>query len=101
MVAVDEAGLVREIAVKPTVTALSESWGLALWSPRFTEFLHGFVARCGAVPAREVQLGHAFAEALHAGLVIGSVRFPDPFLDVGTPQGYRRALRRSLQRGGS
>lgn len=99
MVAVDEAGFVREVAVKPAATALSESWGLALWSPRFTEFLHAFVARCGPEPAREVQLGHAFAAALRAGLVIGSVRFPDPFLDIGTPQGYQRALRHTLQGG--
>ena len=58
MVTVGEDGRVRDIVVKPQVTDLSLSWGLALWSPRFTKFLHGHLEKLiltGDAP--EVQLG--------------------------------------------
>ena len=43
--------------------------------------------------ARELQLGALFAEALADGLPIEGVPFPDgAYLDVGTPEGYSRAL---------
>src|SRR5207244_836291 len=41
------------------------SWVVAVWGPRFTEFLHEFVAKQGdvAVDSREISAGHAIQAA--------------------------------------
>ena len=39
----DEAGLVREVVMKPVSTNLTHGWCCAVWTPAFTEFLHSFL----------------------------------------------------------
>ena len=96
MVAVDADGRVHDIVVKPLETRLTLSWGLALWSPRFTEFLHAYLkslALTGDAP--EMQLAPVFLAALAAGLELQTQVFETgTFLDVGTPEGLELALNR-------
>lgn len=69
-------------------------WGLAVWSPRMTEFLHEEVAR-GHAPdwGGDWGLGAVFNRALKAGLRLTGVAVSsDPFLDIGTPEGLALAL---------
>ena len=96
MVAVDADGRVRDIRVKPLETDLTLSWGLALWTPRFTEFLHAHLERLALTgDALEVQLGPIFLAAQGAGLNVQTHAFETgTFLDIGTHEGLRLALKR-------
>lgn len=98
MVEVDPEGRVRAIQVRPPASDLTYNWLLAVWSPRFTDFLHQEVAasRGGGgdgLQREELQLGEIFRRALAAGLPLRGVPFPrGSYLDVGTPKDLQRAL---------
>lgn len=94
MVELDGTGSVRDILIKPAHTALSLSWGLAVWRPRFTEFLHSHLATLPRDEA-EAQLGRVFLAAKAAGLSLEAVSFGEgAFFDVGTFEGLSRARAR-------
>jgi glucose-1-phosphate thymidylyltransferase len=85
-------GSVLRVHDKPPTTALANSWGVASWSPRFTDFCVAWEeVRAGA--SEERALGHVFEAARVAGLSVGARFFEGgQFLDIGTPQGLRAAL---------
>ena len=94
MVALDGAGNVKSIVIKPARTTLSLSWGLAVWQPSFTEFMHHHLATLPASEA-ETQLGPVFLAAQSSGLALEAVSFDEgAFFDIGTPEGLKRALAR-------
>jgi hypothetical protein len=68
-------------------------WGMAVWSPRITEFIHREVARGKGLDwGGDWGLGGVFNRALKAGLTWAGVAVSsDPFLDIGTPEGLARA----------
>ena len=39
----DSRGIVRDITLRPSESTLRYTWGIAVWGPNFTEFLHGWV----------------------------------------------------------
>jgi len=83
-------GRVVEVQDKPPATDLLNTWGMAVWKPRFTALLDQTVARWEAEqgPATERPLGEIFNDAIHAGLNVRAVCFEDgAFLDVGKPEG--------------
>lgn len=96
MVEVGPGGELRNIFIKPAQTNLTLSWGLAIWAPSFTAFMHTFLETFEASQdAPEVQISALLLEALKAGLSIETLSFPEGgFWDVGTPEGYRTALER-------
>ena len=77
-------------------------WGVAVWSPRMTAFMHEEVARDTARDwGGDWGLGGTFNRALEAGLGLAGVAVSsDPFLDIGTPDGLAlaRAGRRTAGR---
>lgn len=84
-------GTVARIYDKPGETPHKNTWGVASWSPRFTEFCIDWTARQQG--ATEVALGHVFEAARSAGLAVSGRYFPSgKFLDIGTPEGLRGAL---------
>ena len=89
-------GRVVAVLDKPLTTTLRNTWGVALWSPRFTHLLHEFMAtHCNS--ASEVVLGHAFQLAVDQGLNVRGIFFDEGmFLDVGTPEGVASILRHRL-----
>lgn len=106
MVASGVDGRVHRVLVKPATTTLSESWILALWTDRFSEFMHGrllaWLQRPGTADGRsraggsspELHLGHVFAAALDAGLHVDSLRFPrGSCVDIGTVASLQRVQR--------
>jgi glucose-1-phosphate thymidylyltransferase len=95
MVDVDEDGRVKHIAIKPLQTHLSHSWGIAVWTPMFTAFLHEYVSAHKELAASlpEVSVGHIFQAAMEAGLRVEATPVSDaPYLDIGTPEDLRRAV---------
>jgi glucose-1-phosphate thymidylyltransferase len=91
----------RVVAVepKPDRSDVPWSWAIAVWSPRFTEFLHAHLAAAPRGPSSpEASVGHVVQAAVTAGLDIRGVPFADgSFLDIGTPEGLREAMLRLAQ----
>ncbi|GAA0934115.1 sugar phosphate nucleotidyltransferase [Virgisporangium aurantiacum] len=90
-----EPGGHRVIAVvdKPAVPPAANTWGIACWSPAFTELLHEFVR--GAADTREQLLSDVFVAAMTAGLRVHGLAFGDgAYHDIGTATGVLRARAR-------
>lgn len=90
-VRVIDGGRVIEVLDKPASTDLRNTWGLAVWSPHFTQLLAREVA--AAAHDQKPVLGALFQRALELGLAVRAVEFPEGhFVDVGTSQGLAEAL---------
>lgn len=86
-------GRVRRIVIKPRRTRLRQCWLIAVWTPRFTGFLHAHLAE-GAGGPREDELfvGHVIQAAIDAGFVVDTVCFAGAsYHDIGTPGDLLRA----------
>jgi glucose-1-phosphate thymidylyltransferase len=91
----NDKGEVREIILRPAESALRYSWAIAQWNPNFTEFLHDYVrAMKTEAQAFELSAGHAIQAAIRSGLKVeGLIVNEKPYLDIGTPDGLRQALK--------
>jgi glucose-1-phosphate thymidylyltransferase len=90
-------GRVRQILIKPHHTQLSHSWGIAVWTPVFTEFLHAYIAahKQTATVTAEVSVGEVIQAAIEAGLHIEAVSVSEkPYLDIGTAEDLLQAVQR-------
>jgi glucose-1-phosphate thymidylyltransferase len=100
-------GTVLGIYEKSTRTDLSLMWGMAVWRPGFTEFLHEFVEAQrrtmveesaqkspGSGPAfKEIPIGDVVHAGIRAGLKVEAEILPEGrCIDVGTPESLREAL---------
>ncbi|MFL6653358.1 MAG: NDP-sugar synthase [Sulfurifustis sp.] len=82
---------VTRVLVKPAVSALAETWGIAVWAPAFTEFLHAFLAAPRDADAPELHMGYVIQAAIENRLRVRAVRASDmPFLDIGLPGNLAR-----------
>jgi glucose-1-phosphate thymidylyltransferase len=97
MVALEASGRVTAIDIKPARTKLDYAWILAVWTPRFSDFLGEYLERLDAAMVRtplgrEIHIGEVFQAAIGAGLHVSSVPFPHGrCLDIGTPDDLARA----------
>ena len=92
-----EPGSQRVLAIvdKPEHPPVANTWGIAVWSPVFTELLHGYVASALAAPARELLLSDVFVAAMTAGLTVNALEFTaGEYHDIGTPEGVVRTRAR-------
>lgn len=95
MVNVDRTGRVLGIVVKPATTDLCYTWGVALWTPEFTEFMHDYlnVRKTSASTGPELSVGNVIQAAIDAGLRVEGIPVSkDPYLDVGTSEGLAHAM---------
>ena len=98
MVDFDEIGKVRLIVEKPQSTNLRYMWGIAVWTPAFTEFLNQYLidleinSDLAQIP--EVPIGDIIQAAINTGLRVESEIFKDgSYLDIGTPKDLVKAVR--------
>ena len=102
MVAVDRAGRVRELVIKPNETKLKLGWVIAVWTSRFTEFMHEYLTvprtadqQPGTGLPAELTVGEVIQAAVREGIPTQSVVFPrHDYLDIGTPEGLRKVAAR-------
>ena len=97
-------GLVSEINLRPSTSSLRYTWGIAVWGPNFTEFLHGYVAdnKTNAAQGVELSAGHAIKAAIEARLTVEAlVLDEEPYLDIGTPGDLLLAMKNTLARAGT
>jgi glucose-1-phosphate thymidylyltransferase len=96
MVDVASDGRVRQIIIKPQQTTLGYTWGNAVWTPTFTEFLHQYVVthKDKAAHQPEVFVGDIMYAAIRAGLRVIAIPISStPCLDIGTPEELLKAIR--------
>jgi glucose-1-phosphate thymidylyltransferase len=108
MVEFDAIGRVSRIVEKPQQTTLRYMWAIAVWTPRFTQFLRDYLQEIAhteqphikqphtkqQLPVRELPIGDVMQSAIEAGLRVEAEPFADgTYLDVGTPDDLKRAIR--------
>jgi len=99
MIDIDARYRVRAIQLKPSKTQLKYAWLCAVWTPKFTEFLHQFLYRVtrqrdpGLIgnrridPQGDIPVGAVLRAAVQAKLKVEGVTFPTGrYIDIGTPQ---------------
>jgi glucose-1-phosphate thymidylyltransferase len=100
-----EDGEVLRLVPKPADVAQPYAWICAVWTPRFTRFMHEFLladraerSRAGAASAQpDLPVGAVIQAAIAQKLRVHGVVFPDgSYLDVGTPENLLRAARSAL-----
>jgi glucose-1-phosphate thymidylyltransferase len=95
MVEVDESGEIKALTIKPQHTKLQYTWGLAVWTSTFSEFLHATVGVSEPASAGkpEMFVGDVIQAAIRKGLYVDSVHVSDhPFIDIGTADDLARAV---------
>lgn len=86
-------GNVHAVFDKPKHTKLRNTWGIAVWSPVFTQYLN--VLSSGRI--LRISLGDAFQHAIEKGLKIRAVYFDNgTFIDLGTPEAIEALIEKRL-----
>jgi glucose-1-phosphate thymidylyltransferase len=105
MVDLNTDGQIQKIEIKPVRTNLNYTWIIAVWTSKFTRFMHEYVlsgqrtkikykAGDNSEKQREVFLGDVIQAAIKNNLRIDKVFFDDGnYLDIGTPEDMVRAVR--------
>ncbi len=99
MVATDPDGRVLRIEIKPAVSSLRWTWGIALWTPCFSRYLHEYLKSHAPreKKSRELFVGDVLQAAIRDGLLVDSVQVSStPYLDIGTPEDLQRAIGRFI-----
>ena len=90
----DSKGRVIKLFDKDSTHKIMNTWGMAVWSMRFTEFLHQYLTNVGAQNNREMSLSDIFSAALQAGMKV--LAFPvakGKFWDIGKNSSLVKARR--------
>lgn len=98
MVDFDDTGRVRLIVEKPRQSQLRYMWGIAVWTPAFTQFLHEYLTPLkvksnllSQLP--EIPIGDIIQTAIEKSFYVEAEVFPDgTYLDIGTPDDLVRAV---------
>jgi glucose-1-phosphate thymidylyltransferase len=98
MVDFDDTGKVRSIIEKPPQSDLRFMWGIAVWKPQFTEFLHEYLIAVkkdiNLPQLPEIPIGNVIQAAINKGLQVEAEAFADgSYLDIGTPDDLIKAVR--------
>jgi len=100
----DADGRVHLLIERIVETDLRYSWATAVWTPKFTEFLHQYVAQMEAERLQnnpdnklakppEVPIGDVMQVAINQGMRVEAEVMDDGwYLDVGTPDNLMRAI---------
>ncbi len=106
IVVADRSGRVHELLIKPSAARSKLAWVFALWTGKFTEFLHEYLSR-SHVPGQgaaehfesEVTVGEVIQAAVREGISTQSVVFRrHDYWDIGTPKGLKRVVAPSMRR---
>jgi glucose-1-phosphate thymidylyltransferase len=95
MVAVNNRNEVERIFIKPGYTELHHTWGVAVWTPTFTEFMHQFLLlhQKTAAESAELFVGDVVQAAIDKGLRVHGVQVSEhPYVDIGTWDDLHRAM---------
>ena len=88
---------VKKILIKPAETTLRQTWGVAVWTPAFTEFLHSFLGsqQQSAELTPELFVGDVVRAAIEAGLNVQGIQVStQSYVDIGTSEDLARVFGR-------
>lgn len=106
MVEMGRDGRVRNLYLKPRRTNLRFAWLCGVWTPKYTDFMHSFLAAADdkqrsawktlRIDAQgDLPIGAVLREAIRSGLHVEGIQFSaHRYIDIGTPQDLIRAVRR-------
>ena len=101
MLVLDDKGRVIDIVIKPAETKLTHTWIIAVWTARFSQYLHNYVLEDGRRRSKqdlngktsEIYVGNVIRTAIKDGQTVETVFFnPGAYLDVGTPEDMINAM---------
>ena len=93
MVELYSNGTVKRIVIKPQHTELRTTWGVAVWTPSFTQFMHEYLVLHQKLAEREPELfmGEIVQAGIKEGLNVYGVCVSElPFIDIGTEDDLER-----------
>jgi glucose-1-phosphate thymidylyltransferase len=105
MVALDDNGQIKNIVVNPKSTNLKLTWLIAVWTSKFSIFMHDYIKGFRETDQqsnklnvckthRELFLSEVIKAALKIGTRIETVLFQKGiYLDIGTPENLVKAVR--------
>lgn len=98
MVDFDDNGKVLSIIEKPPQSDLRFMWGIAVWKPEFTKFLHEYLIavqeNINLPNLPEIPIGNVIQAAISKGLKVEAEAFVDgSYLDIGTPDDLIKAVK--------
>jgi len=111
MVELDSENRIRRIHIKPSETDLLYTWIFAVWTPRFTLFMHTYLAELMAADPdrsqqssnfrhKELYMGDVIQEAIDNNLSVDKFIFQNgKYIDIGTPDDLERAVRTWIEPG--
>lgn len=88
-------GHIREVVVASTRSELMYTWGIAVWTPDFSQFMHELIdkVRGEAAGQAEWSMNEVINAGIQRGLKVQGMNVsPMPFLDIGTPEGLAEAM---------
>jgi glucose-1-phosphate thymidylyltransferase len=100
ILAFDNAGKIKTVSLgDPSKATQRIGWSIALWTPKFSAFMHDFLGsainsnRLTAPNGKEYTMNHVFQAALDNGMAVDYVTFQSGYVhDVGTPDDLFSAL---------
>jgi glucose-1-phosphate thymidylyltransferase len=95
MVELSRDGKVKRIVIKPQYTDLQLTWGVAVWTPVFSRFMHNFLASHQKIAREEPELfmGDIVQAGIKEGLSVYGLQVSElPYIDIGTPDDLERAI---------
>ena len=104
MLVVDGQGRVSDIVIKPARTTLTHTWILAVWTARFSRYLHEYVIDDRRTRSKynvnpndsEVFVGDVIRAAIKDRWTVETVFFDHgAYVDVGTPEDMINAMSNS------
>jgi glucose-1-phosphate thymidylyltransferase len=96
LVEFDNKRKVRKIVRESRHTRLKYTWGIAAWTPVFTEYLHKKLKDFNTTSYNEKELfiSDMINFAVQGGLQVEAVHISEkPFIDIGTPESLAAATR--------
>ncbi len=99
MIELDPQGKIKNIIIKPKRTNLRLTWGVAVWTPVFTKFMHKQVManRSSGYHREELFVGDVIQAAIDDGLKVEALKVSDqPYWDIGTPDDLFRTARQLM-----
>ena len=106
MVELNKDGGICNIQIKPGKTQLRYTWIIAVWTPVFTDFMHGFVSvdremrkknSTATEKHQELFMSHVILQAIQRSIQIDTVLFPDGnCIDIGTSEDLLNVLKATM-----
>lgn len=93
MLELDDDHRIKQLVIKPPETTLKQTWGVAVWTPVFSDFMHTYLAthQHGADRSPELYIGDVIRDAVQAGLDVRGIPVSEqPFIDIGTREDLDR-----------